>query len=178
MARKTTKQPGKNTRSARNLIPRNAHEESARFRALAAIRFMREDRLPLRKAAEKAFTDPATVVRYAGSALTQRTKGGPHHVRPYDRLERRMAFLSPSGMDTVVTVRDSRTATKVGLYMNAVQQFLNGDESALVPLRGQSFRAGGVRHEFVTDVATLTRLGEANVLAIEGLYRAIHGGAV
>jgi hypothetical protein len=139
---------------------------------------MRRDGTPLRTAAKLEYTDPATVMRYADRALKQRSKGGPHRVRQYDRLARRMAFLSPSGEETVVTVRDSRTATKIGQHMNAVQQFLNGDESALAPFRGKSFRAGGVKHKFLTDVAILRRLGEADVLAIEGVYRTIHGGSL
>ena len=164
--------------SRRNAIPRNARAEEARQRALATVARMRRDGTRLRTAASLENTDPATVMRYAGSALTQRTKGSPYRARPYDRLIRRMALLTSSGEETVVTVRDSRTASTIAEYSNALRRFLNGDESALAPFRGRSFRTGGVKYEFATDPAVLTAIGKADALPGESLYRSIYGGAL
>ena len=71
---------------------------------------------------------------------------------------------------------DSRTASRIAEYMNAVRALVRtGDSSALLNFKGEYFEAGGVRYEFVTDPEFLYKLGDAGELEIEGLYRVVHG---
>ena len=110
------------------------------------------------------------VQRYVSSAL--RKVRGMWRPTKFDRISRTLNFLTPQG-PIVVTVRDSRTASRIGEYMNAVRA---RDALALAAFGQTSFRAGGIVHRFVTDLATLDRLDDAGLITIEGLYRSIQGG--
>lgn len=158
----------------RNATPRTDREEYDRERALAVLARMRRENLPLNAAAKLDDFDPATVRRYVGSALKR--KGGSYRASLYDRLPRALNFLSPTGTRPI-TVRDSRTASRIGEYMNAVRAYVySGDTSSLADFEGRSFRSGGVTRRFVTDTKSLDQLADAGGLAIEGLYRAVQGG--
>jgi hypothetical protein len=83
--------------------------------------------------------------------------------------------VTPKGT-VPVTVRDSRTASRIGEYMNAVRIYVNtGVPSALDRFEGKTFQAGGKTYTFITDPTTLDRLADAGTLAIEGLYQAVDG---
>ena len=157
----------------RNAIPRTEHEAQARERARAALARIRREKLSLSAAAKAEHTNPRTVRRYFGTALRQE---GPHkHYRatPYDRIPRTLRILTAEGIE-IVTVRDSRTATKLGQYMNAVGIYAGtGDGSAVERFKGKSFRAGGKTYTFITDPVTIARLGSVGALPIEGLYREV-----
>lgn len=152
-----------------------AHTESeleARERALATLASMRREKLSLTAAAEFVGIDPRTVLRYVGSALKQ-GPDGEYRATPHDSIPRTLHFIS-SGGTVPITVADSRTASRIAEYMNSVRSFTHrGDSSALEAFRGESFEADGVIYEFVTDLATLSRLADAGELAIERLYRAV-----
>ena len=160
----------------RNAKPRTKREVEARERALAAVARMRREKLSLSAAAKAEGTHIRTVRRYAGTALERPGRRGLFRAKASDRLSRSLNFPTPLGQEVVV-VRSSSTASAIGEYLNAVRKYLNtGDTSALVRFRGKSFRtADGVRHEFITDQASLDRLADAGVLAIEGLYQAVQG---
>ena len=159
----------------RNAIPRNEREAQARDRALATLGLMRRKGLALATAAKAERTDPRTVLRYAGSTLRQERPRGRYRATAYDRIPRTLNVLTPEGT-VPVTVHDSRTATRIAEYMNAVRVYVNtGDSLALARFRGKSFQAGGKTYTFVTDPATLERLADAGALVIEGLYRAVRG---
>lgn len=154
-----------------------AHTESeieARERALATLASMRRENLSLTAAAGSVGIDPRTVLRYVGSALRQ-GPDGEYRAVPHDSIPRTLHFITPSGT-VPITVADSRTASRIAEHMNAVRSFTHrGDSSALEGFRGESFEASGVTYEFITDLATLSRLADAGELAIEGLYRAVRG---
>lgn len=138
----------------RNAIPRNEREAQARERALATLALMR---------------------RYVGSALWQRALRHRYKPTASDRLARTLNVITPEGTQPV-TVRDSRTASRIAEYMNAVRTYVNkGESSALERFRGQSFQAAGVRYTFVIDPNTLELLADAGVLSFEQLYRATQG---
>jgi hypothetical protein len=159
-----------------NAAPRNQRQEYARERALATLARMRRDRMSLSAAAKAEGTNPETIRRYVGTALRQDCPGGRYRTTAYDRIARTLNFLTPQGT-VAVKVRGSRTASRIGEYMNAVRTYSNtGDTSAVARFNGKSFRAGGVTYDFITDVSVLDRLIDAGVLAIEGLYRAVQGG--
>jgi len=157
----------------RNAIPRNEREARARERARATVARMRREKLSLSPAAKAEHTDPATVRRYFGSALRQEGPRKHYRATPYDRIPRTLSILMAEGVE-IVTVRDSRTASRIGEYMNAVGVYARtGDPSPLESFKGRSFRASGKTYTFVADPAVIARLGSAGVLPIEGLYREV-----
>ncbi len=160
----------------RNALPHNQREVHARERALAALARMRRENLSLSAAAKAEGTHPRTVRRYAGTALMRTGLRGLFRAKASDRIARALNFPTPRGQQVIV-VRSSSTASAIGEYLNAVRKYLNtGNMSALARFRRKSFRtADGVRHEFITDQASLDKLADAGVLAIQGLYRAVHG---
>jgi hypothetical protein len=172
-----TRRPRRSRRSVnrtsvrrRNTTPRNAAQRDNRERALFALRDMRRKGLSLPAAVERWGITLDIARRYVGSAL--RKVRGEWRPTPFDRIPRTLNFLTPEG-PIVVTVRDSRTASLIGEYMNAVR---TRSVPALARFRRRSFRAGGKVHRFVTDVDLLDRLDDAGLITIEGLYRSIHGG--
>ena len=158
----------------RNAKPRNHRERYARERALAALARMRRERLSLTAAAKAEGTNPRTIARYVGSALTRGGKRGKFRATASDRLHRDLNFTTVQG-DKPITVYGSRVASRIAEYNNAIRRYLNerGDTSALGHLRGESFRAGGETHYFITDPAQLSLLANAGALRIESLYRSI-----
>ncbi len=162
----------------RNAIPRTEREAQARERALAGVARMRRNGSSLSAAAEAEGTRPSTVRRYAGSALRQERPGARYRATAYDRIARTLNFPTPQGA-LPVTVRDSRTASRIAEHMNAVRIYVNtGDSSALDRFKAKTFQTGGKTYTFITDPATLARLADAGALVIEGLYRAAHGMTV
>ncbi|HEY6369425.1 MAG TPA: hypothetical protein VIX37_02510 [Candidatus Sulfotelmatobacter sp.] len=67
---------------------------------------------------------------------------------------------------------DSRQATVIGKYWNAVDLYLStGDESALHDFQGKYIiDADRKRFPLMTDVRELDRLGSAGNLSFESLY--------
>ena len=169
---------GKKRRSSfRNATPRTEREAEARERALATLALMRREKLSLTAAAKAERTRPRTVKRYIRSALRQKSAGERYRPTTHDRIPRTLQIVTRRGT-LPVTVRNSRTASLIGQYMNAVRMYVNGDSSALARFRGKSFQAGGKTYRFVTDPSKLDRLADAGDLAIEGLYRAVSGMTV
>jgi hypothetical protein len=161
-----------------NAVPRTEREAQARERALATLAVMRREKLSLKATAKAQETDPRTVRRYVGSALRQDAPGRRYKPSARDRLARTLNVITPEGTQPV-TVRDSRTASRIAEYMNAVRTYVNkGELSALERFHGKSFRGAGVRYAFVTDPNTLELLADAGILAFEQLYRATQGMTV
>lgn len=82
-----------------------------------------------------------------------------------------LVIPTPSGLDEI-SVRDSRQATQLAKYWNAVQRYLQkGDESALRKFTGKRITdAKGKAVPLLTDTHELDRLGNAGVLSFESLY--------
>lgn len=158
-----------------NAVPRTRRQAEARERALSALAVMRREGLSLSTAAASERTDPRTVVRYVGSAIRRDRTHGRYHATLRDRIARTLHVITPGGTQPV-TVRSSRTASRIAEYMNAVRTYVNsGDSSALARFAGRRFRTNLGTLGFVTDTATLDHLGDASELEIEGLYRASYG---
>src|SRR5882724_7664356 len=118
--------------------PRSAVEFSAkseRFqdqwtRITHVISKMRKDRVSLHQASREFRLSPRTVMRWGGSALRKR-RDGQYAAKPHDRLLRVLMIPTNEGLREVA-VRDSREASSVGEYWDAVQKYLTtGDSSAL-----------------------------------------------
>lgn len=168
MARNRRPKRRARARTARSEIPARPESQLARERALEALSWMRSHGLSLAHAAREAHTTPRTVRKYAGHVLL--TQHRRFAARPFDRLARRLRFLTPRGI-TEVTVRNSRTASRIAAYWSAVDHYLKtGDASRLRPFRGKSVRFEKLGHPFVTDPRTLSRLANAGETAFEDLY--------
>jgi len=143
-------------------------EREARSDALNALSLMRHGK-SLSHAAKDAHTTPNAVQRYAGTALTKDARG--HYVaKSRDKLYRPMHFLTANGRITL-DVRDSRTASTIARYMNAVRAYIStGNDLQLPAFRGKSITVGGTKYAFITDLDVLDELGERGELAWEDLY--------
>ena len=133
---------------------------------------MRREGIPLSKAARIQGVSPRTVLEFARPAL-RLGRDGEYWALPYDHIPRTLNFLTSRGT-IPVTVYDSRTATDIAEYMNAVRKYVRtGDTSGLERFKDKSFVADGRVHRFVTDPEVLDKLADAGSLSgIETLYHA------
>ena len=81
--------------------------------------------------------------------------------KKWDRISRPMR-INTDGRDTSVEIRDSRTASVVGRYHNAVKHFLNtGDKTKLVKFRNKKVKdANGNIHKLETDPTKIISINE------------------
>ena len=147
--------------------------ELTRQRVFDALTEMRRHGVSIREAARRAHTTPRTMRAVVPRALVL----GPDrriHATTYDRYARTMSILTATGKQ-VVSISDSRTATRIAEHRVAVHRFLTtGKRDLLWPFRHKSFRAGKVGYPFLTDPQTLKRLGHLGLVGFEDLY-AIRG---
>lgn len=155
---------------ARDLDRLRPAEREARGKVLKALSLMRNDGLSVGRAAREAGTTPNAVRRYAGNALEKDARGR-YSAKPYDRLARQMEFYTDRGRITL-EVRDSRSASRIGKYMNAVNRYLTtGDDRPLRAFRGQSVRVDKLAYPLITDTNVLDTLAGAGELRFDSLYR-------
>jgi hypothetical protein len=136
---------------------------------LEGVSKMREGR-SLRAAAREVGLSPDLLRRLAGRAIRKGTKGR-YVVTANDQLLRVLVIPSPDGTREIA-VRDSRVASRVAEYWNAVHRYLGrSDVAALAAFEGVSIRAAdGVSVPLLTDRAALDRLANAGVLSFESIY--------
>jgi len=86
---------------------------------------------------------------------------GKFVVKRWDRISRPMR-INTDGKDQSVEIRDSRTASVVGRYHNAVKQFLNtGDKNNLIKFRNKKVKdSNGKIHRLETDPAKILFINE------------------
>ena len=82
-------------------------------------------------------------------------------VKKWDRIQRVMRINS-KGQEKSVTLVDSRTASVVGRYHNAVKQFLNmGDKSKLKQFRNKKVKdVNGKLHRLETNPDEIIRINQ------------------
>jgi hypothetical protein len=114
------------------LEPNTQRGIEAKRRVLDAIALKRRNpQISLKEAAKRSGTTLPTIKRYAANVLTERS--GRLDVSPSDRMARELAFLTHKGY-VPITVRNSRDATRIAKYNNAVRTYLTtGDRSVLKP---------------------------------------------
>ena len=124
----------------------------------------------LNQASQKFHIDPRTVQRKTKGVL-RKLRNGRWVARKSDRLLRVLPLPSAQGL-IEVGLQDSRQATVIGKYWNAVDLYrATGDGSALVAFRGTYITdVEGKRVPLLTDLSELDRLGSAGVLSFESLY--------
>jgi len=162
---------GKNSpKTAAEFFARSADFQDQWARITHVISKMRGDRVSLAHAAREFGLDPRTVIRWGSSALNK-SPTGRYVATKSDRLLRVLFLPTEYGTREVAT-RDSRQASKVAEYWDAVQGYLQrGDKSALRNFRGVRIRAAsGESISLLTEPEELDRLGNAGVLSFESLY--------
>jgi len=165
-------------KKAKPTVPRTEKQYSAlsaegqeQWRSVAhVIQKVRKERISVTQAAKGIGIDRKKVINLGGSALRKR-KNGRYEAKPFDRLLRVLNIPSSDGQKEVA-VRDSRTASKIAAYSDAVHRFLQtGDESKLRTFRRLRINdATGNPIKLLTDKQELMRLGSAGVLSFESLY--------
>jgi|SRR5579864_2854563 len=124
----------------------------------------------LNRASKKFSRDPRTVQRLGKTAL-RKLRNGRWATKRTDRLLRVLQRLTPEGK-IEVALSDSRQATVLGRYWNAVDLYRNtGDASRIQEFEGEYIiDAAGNHVPLLTDLRALDRLGSAGVLSFETLY--------
>jgi len=131
---------------------------------------MRAEKLSLKQASKEFGVDPRTVARLAKSALRKDSKGRLV-AKGEDRLLRMLVMPGTNGL-IEVAVKDSKQASLIGKYSDAVQKYLrSGDTTTLKKFTRKRIKTtDGKIIRFLTDPEELTRQGSAGVLSFESLY--------
>jgi len=162
----------------KHLAPQTAEEhfsKSERFqdtweRVMHVIAKMRNDRVSLQQASREFGLDPRIVIRLGASALRKRGNG-QYVAKATDRLLRILVILTEQGLSEIA-IRDSRQASQLAKYWDAVQRYLEtGDSSGIRRIRRKYITdANGKRIPLLKNLDELNRLGSAGVLSFESLY--------
>ena len=154
--------------TARHLAALTDAERGGRERALEALSYMRRLGLSMTKATARAFTDPDTFFRWAGTAVTK-LPSGRYRPKPIDKLLRPLQVLTTLGVQDL-DVTDSRTATWIAAYRAAVQTALRTGQFSTLDRFRPPIRVGKVRYFLEIRRAVLRQYREAEALNYE-LYR-------
>ena len=158
------------------LEPITESRRDRKRRVLDAIALKRRHpELSLTAVAKRSGTTLKTIRRYAKPTL--RIRSGRLDVAPTDRIVRELRFLDSKGQ-IEITVRNSRDASRVARYSNAVRRYvIFGDDSQLQKFKGKSIKIGGQSLEFVTDPVLLNRLARAGEISFLDIYSSVGGGS-
>lgn len=163
-------------KSRRGLLSLKPREAEDRARALDAISKMRREGLSLSEAAKESGTTPNTVRKWGGDAIEK--QGSRFSAKPTDRLARSMWMLRDHPAERIiVTITDSRTASKIGRYQNAVRFYLYGDSthepgdfSRVERFTGQYITVQREHIPFLTDRVAVDFLAARGLLSFESIY--------
>jgi len=147
------KQPHK--LSWEELTPR---KKELRERSLRVVSYMKRHNVSLTKASKENHILPKTVVKHSNAV---KKVGGRWIPKRWYSIERVMA-INENGKSTYIKVKDSRHASTIGKYQNAVRRFLEtGDESVLKPFKGKKVRdSEGNLHTLETNPQNLYEISE------------------
>jgi hypothetical protein len=130
---------------------------------------MRSEKMSRRRASRELGVSPRQL-RLARSAF-RRLPNGRYVAKATDRLLRILVLPSDNGL-VEVAVNDSRQATVIGEYWNAVHWYLStGDATKSERFRKKRIKTASGKHiSLLTDVNELQRQASAGVLRFESLY--------
>jgi hypothetical protein len=131
---------------------------------------MRSEGASLPKVAHDLGLTSKQVLRVARPAF-RKLPNGRYSVLASDHLLRILVLPLKKGLSEI-PVNDSREASLVGEFWNAVDRYLRtGDASALLSLKKKRVKtASGKRIPLLTDLDELDRQASAGVLRFESLY--------
>ncbi len=161
---------GKKPRTAAQYFGQPKRKRESLQKAAHVLSAMRTEGISLHAASREHSVSPRTVQRHAGAAL-RKTSRGTYAVRKSDRLLRVLVLPTLGGLAEIATM-DSRAATMVAEYWNAVNLYLEtGDDTDLARFHGHSIiDAQDDAVPLLTDLDELERLGSAGVLSFQSLY--------
>ena len=143
-------------RSWRKLSPR---QKLLREKSLAVISELRNSKTKtLPQAANDNDITAKNVIKHTNGF--KKVNGKPV-VKRWDRIKRVMR-VNTSGKEKSIEIRDSRTASVVGRYHNAVKQFLNtGDKTKLSKFRNKRVKdSKGKLHRFETNPDEIIKINQ------------------
>ena len=112
-----------------------------------------------------------TAKKYVKPGLKK--KSGKWVTKRYDRLMRLMQMPTKTGV-IEIEVRDSRSATKIAHYWNAVRHFLiTGETDQLKQFRFEYVTSGKIQYRFITDPETILRLADFGEFRFDSIYEEI-----
>ncbi len=134
-------------------------QKSERILALKVLSQMRE-RKSLSRASEEFGISPETAQSHIRSAIKK--KRNRWVAKKHDRIQRQMV-INEKGESKSIIVINSKDASLIGKYHNAVKQFLQtGDESLLKPFKNESIKdSRGRKHLLETNPQALFDIAEA-----------------
>ena len=167
---KHRKRPNRRLRSADDFFAQAEHTQATWNRVLRAISKMRTDGLSLKQASKEAGVSPRTVKSWGGRIIKKRPNGR-YTVARRDSLLRVVQVPTSAGARDLA-LRNSRNASVLGQYWEAVHKYLRtGDSSEIEKFRGKRIKdANGQEIPLITNLRELNRLGSAGVLSFESLY--------
>ena len=135
----------------------STREVLTRERGLEALSKVKKGQ-SLTRASRESHTSARTVLKNTNAFKKERGKWIP---KEYDRISRTMSIYE-NGKQEWIDVRDSRTASKIGKYNNAVKQFLaTGNEDFLKGFDKPIRNSEGQLHYFETNTNRLIEIAEA-----------------
>lgn len=135
----------------------NKRELSSRTRSLEVLSRVKRGQ-SLTKASRELHISVKTVLKNTSAFKKVRRKWIP---KEYDRISRVMNVYE-NGKQVSIEIDDSRTASKIGKYNNAVKQFLTtGDKKVLEEFKKSFKDAQGKLHYFEINPNKLTEIMEA-----------------
>jgi len=164
-------------RSRRDLDRLSQAEREKWSDAIEVLNLMRRDGLSRAKAIKQYTADnPGSRItehslsKYAGDALYKHKRTRQWTARKSDNLLRLIDFPTRKGVETL-EVRDSRVASQIGAYWNAVKVYLGtGDKGGLRKFRGKTITVGETTYRFITGPKALERLAEFGFLEMDSIY--------
>ncbi len=130
-----------------------------REKSLAVISELRNTKSKtLPQAANDNGITPKNVIKHTNGF---KNVNGKPVVKRWDRIKRVMR-VNTDGKEKSIEIRDSRTASVVGRYHNAVKQFLNtGDKSKLSKFRNKKVKdSKGKLHKLETNPDKIIRINQ------------------
>jgi hypothetical protein len=131
-------------------------ELNQRMRSLEVLSKVRNGE-PLSRASKELHTKPETVIKHTNSFVKVK---GKWIAKSQDRISRDMSIYE-NGKQYWIEVRDSRTASRIGRYNSAVNEFLTtGNKDILKQFKKPFKDAMGKLHYFETDPDKLYEIAE------------------
>ncbi len=135
----------------------NKLELASRGKSLEALSRVKEGK-SLTRASKDLHTSLKTALGYTNAFQKVKGRWIP---KEYDRISRIMSIYE-NGKQNWIEIRDSRTASKIGKYNNAVKQFLaTGNADIINELKKPIRDAQGHLHHFEIDSNKLIEIAEA-----------------
>ena len=138
-----------------NLSPK---QKLLRERSLTVLSDARKSKQSFSKLAKKHDVSRKTVLNNTNAFRKRQRRW---NAKRFDKIPRVMK-INENGKEISIQINDSRTASLIGRYQNAVKQFLNtGDKKTLRKFRRKKIKdIDGNLHSFETNLDSLIEINE------------------